>query len=116
MSGGAAPAAAPAGIGHPDPDDLRRVVQTALAEDLRYGPDATTAVCVPADAVAVASFATRRPGVLAGLPAALAVLDSVVGDYRVLGARADGDRLLAGDALLTLRAPVRALLTAERTT
>ncbi len=70
--------------------------ETALAEDLRYGPDATTAACVPADAVAVAAFATRRPGVLAGLPAALAVLDTVVGDYEVLDARADGDRLAAG--------------------
>ena len=95
--------------------DLRRVVHTALAEDLRYGPDATTAACVPADAVAVAAFTTRRPGVLAGLPAARAVLDTVVGDYEVLDARADGDRLAAGDAVLTVRAPVRALLTAERT-
>jgi nicotinate-nucleotide pyrophosphorylase (carboxylating) len=99
----------------PDLADLRRVVETALAEDLRYGPDATTAACVPADAVAVAAFTTRRPGVLAGLPAARAVLDTVVGDYEVLNARADGDRLAAGDAVLTVRAPVRALLTAERT-
>jgi nicotinate-nucleotide pyrophosphorylase (carboxylating) len=115
VNGGSAPAAAPAGIGHPDPDDLRRVVQTALGEDLRYGPDVTTAACVPVNAVAVATFATRDPGVLAGLPAARAVLDSVVGDYQVLDARADGDRLAAGDAVLTVRAPVRALLTAERT-
>jgi nicotinate-nucleotide pyrophosphorylase (carboxylating) len=99
----------------PDLADLRRVVETALAEDLRYGPDATTAACVPADAVAVAAFTTRRPGVLAGLPAARAVLDTVVGGYEVLNARADGDRLAAGDAVLTVRAPVRALLTAERT-
>jgi nicotinate-nucleotide pyrophosphorylase (carboxylating) len=99
----------------PDLADLRRVVETALAEDLRYGPDATTAACVPADAVAVAAFTTRRPGVLAGMPAARAVLDTVVGDYEVLNARADGDRLAAGDAVLTVRAPVRALLTAERT-
>jgi nicotinate-nucleotide pyrophosphorylase (carboxylating) len=99
----------------PDLADLRRVVETALAEDLRYGPDATNAACVPADAVAVAAFTTRRPGVLAGLPAARAVLDTVVGDYEVLNARADGDRLAAGDAVLTVRAPVRALLTAERT-
>ena len=107
--------AAPLTTTGPDLADLRRVVETALAEDLRYGPDATTAACVPADAVAVAAFTTRRPGVLAGLPAARAVLDTVVGDYEVLNARADGDRLAAGDAVLTVRAPVRALLTAERT-
>jgi nicotinate-nucleotide pyrophosphorylase (carboxylating) len=99
----------------PDLDDLRRVVATALAEDLRYGPDATTAATVPAGAVADAVFAAREPGVLAGLPAVLAVLDEVVGDHDVLDTRADGDRLAAGDAALTVRAPVRGLLTAERT-
>jgi nicotinate-nucleotide pyrophosphorylase (carboxylating) len=99
----------------PDLDDLRRVVATALAEDLRYGPDATTAATVPAGAVAEAVFAAREPGVLAGLPAVLAVLDEVVGDHDVLDTRADGDRLAAGDAALTVRAPVRGLLTAERT-
>jgi nicotinate-nucleotide pyrophosphorylase (carboxylating) len=99
----------------PDLADLRRVVATALEEDLRYGPDATTAATVPADAVAVAAFVAREPGVLAGLPAARAVLDEVVGTYDVLDTRADGDRLAAGDAALTVRAPVRGLLTAERT-
>ncbi len=103
------------GIGRPDLDDLRRVVDTAVAEDLRYGPDATTAATVPAGAVAVAGFVTRAPGVLAGLPAVRAVLDTVVGDYEVLTERADGDRLSPGDAALIVRAPVRALLTAERT-
>jgi len=99
----------------PDLDDLHRVVATALAEDLRYGPDATTAATVPADAVAVGSFATRQAGVLAGLPVALAVLDTVLDDYEVLSRRGDGDRLAAGDAVLVVRAPVRGLLTAERT-
>jgi nicotinate-nucleotide pyrophosphorylase (carboxylating) len=99
----------------PDLDDLRRVVDTALAEDLRYGPDATTEATVPADAMAVGAFAARRPGVLAGVPAALAVLDAVVGDYEVLSAATDGARLAAGDAALTVRAPVRTFLTAERT-
>jgi nicotinate-nucleotide pyrophosphorylase (carboxylating) len=107
--------AAHAGEDGPDLADLRRVVATALEEDLRYGPDATTAATVPGDAVAVAAFAAREPGVLAGLPAALAVLDAVVGEYEVLDARADGDRLVAGAAALTVRAPVRGLLTAERT-
>jgi nicotinate-nucleotide pyrophosphorylase (carboxylating) len=99
----------------PDVDDLRRVVATALEEDLRYGPDATTEATVPAGAVAVGSFALRRPGVVAGIPAALAVLDAVVGDYTVLDSATDGDRLAAGEAALVVRAPVRTFLTAERT-
>jgi nicotinate-nucleotide pyrophosphorylase (carboxylating) len=98
----------------PDLDDLRRVVATALEEDLRYGPDATTAATVPAGAVAVGSFTLRRPGVVAGIPAALAVLD-VVGDHEVLEVAADGDRLAAGESALVVRAPVRTFLTAERT-
>jgi len=106
-----------AATGAPDPDDLRRVVTTALAEDLRYGPDATTAATVPADAVAVAALTARAPGVLAGLPAVRAVLDAVLGadGYAVLATRIDGDLLAAGDVALALRAPVRGLLTAERT-
>ena len=69
-----------AAIGVPDPDDLRRVVRTALAEDLRYGPDATTAATVPADAVAVGAFAPRAGGVLAGVPAvARRCCDEVLG-------------------------------------
>jgi nicotinate-nucleotide pyrophosphorylase (carboxylating) len=99
----------------PDLDDLRRVVDTALAEDLRYGPDATTAATVPADAVATGTFAARKPGVLAGVPAVRAVLDTVLDGYDVLAEREDGTRLAPGDAPLVVRAPVRGLLTAERT-
>jgi nicotinate-nucleotide pyrophosphorylase (carboxylating) len=100
----------------PDLDDLDRVVKTALAEDLRYGPDATTAATVPAGAVATAAFASRRPGVLAGVPAVRAVLDAVLGDsYEVVSTMEDGARLAPGDAALVVRAPVRGLLTAERT-
>ena len=104
-------------IGVPDPADLLRVVRTALAEDLRYGPDATTAATVPADAVAVGAFAARAGGVLAGVPAVRAVLYEVLGRHGcdVLQTLADGDRLGGGDAALVVRAPVRGLLTAERT-
>jgi nicotinate-nucleotide pyrophosphorylase (carboxylating) len=102
-------------IGVPDPEDLLRVVRTALAEDLRYGPDATTAATVPAGAIAVGAFTARAPGVLAGVPAVRAVLDEVVGEYGILDARPDGTRLAAGEPALVVRAPVRGLLTAERT-
>jgi nicotinate-nucleotide pyrophosphorylase (carboxylating) len=101
--------------GVPDPDDLLRVVRTALAEDLLHGPDATTAATVPADAVAVGAFTARSAGVLAGVPAARAVLDEVIGGYEVLSALPDGSRLAAGEPALVVRAPVRGLLTAERT-
>ncbi|MCW0216552.1 MAG: carboxylating nicotinate-nucleotide diphosphorylase [Pseudonocardia sp.] len=102
-------------MGVPDPEDLARVVETALGEDLRYGPDATTAATVPADAVAVGSFTPRAAGVLAGLPVAIAVLDRVVPGYELLSALPDGSRLTPGEPALVVRAPVRGLLTAERT-
>ncbi|HET6707780.1 carboxylating nicotinate-nucleotide diphosphorylase [Amycolatopsis sp.] len=99
-----------------DVDDVERVVATALREDLRYGPDATTAATVPDSAVAVAELNPRVDGVVAGLPVALAVFDMVLGDgYEVLARRQDGDRLVAGEPALVLAGPVRGLLTAERT-
>ncbi|WP_372668896.1 carboxylating nicotinate-nucleotide diphosphorylase [Amycolatopsis kentuckyensis] len=99
-----------------DVEDVRRVVTTALGEDLRYGPDATTESTVPASAVALAELTPRTDGVVAGLPVALAVFDMVLGDgYEVLARREDGDRLVAGEPALVLRGPVRGLLTAERT-
>ncbi|MBM7787107.1 carboxylating nicotinate-nucleotide diphosphorylase [Tenggerimyces flavus] len=99
-----------------DVDDVLRVVNTALTEDLRYGPDATTAATVPEDAVAVADLTPRAPGVLAGGPVALAVFD-LVGDGRieVVSRLDDGTHLTAYQPALTVRGPVRALLTAERT-
>ena len=97
-----------------DNEDLRRVIKTALAEDLRYGPDVTTVATVPADAIAVGSFTPRRPGVIAGVPAALAVLDEVT-DYEVVSQIEDGSRLAAGEPALVVRGPVRGLVTAERT-
>jgi nicotinate-nucleotide pyrophosphorylase (carboxylating) len=98
-----------------DMEDLNRVVRTALAEDLRYGPDATTDATVPEDAVATASISPRAFGTLAGLPAVRAVFDGVIGSYEVLSTMADGDRVRPGDDVLVVRAPVRRLLTAERT-
>jgi len=101
----------------PDADDLARVVATALEEDLRYGPDLTTEATVPASAVATGEFTPRRPGVLAGVAAVRAVLDTVLGadGYQVLAQRADGERVAAGEPALRVRGPVRGLLTAERT-
>lgn len=106
-----------AGTLAPDAEDLARVVTLALGEDLRYGPDLTTRATVPAGSVAIAEFTPRKPGVLAGIPAVITVLDEVLGSdgYELLDRRADGDRLAAGEPALRVRGPVRGLLTAERT-
>ncbi|AHD20148.1 nicotinate-nucleotide pyrophosphorylase [Rhodococcus pyridinivorans SB3094] len=104
----------------PDGLDLaetRELVRKALDEDLRYGPDVTTDATVPADAVATASVVARQAGTLAGLDVGLLVLDEVIGadHYGVLDRRSDGERVLPGDSVLTVEAPTRGLLTAERT-
>ncbi|TCP45453.1 nicotinate-nucleotide pyrophosphorylase [carboxylating] [Tamaricihabitans halophyticus] len=100
----------------PSSQDVHDVVHAALAEDLRYGPDVTTAATVAADTVARAEFTPRAAGVLAGIPVLHAVLDAVLpGAYEVCAARRDGDRLVRGEPALVVRGRVRELLTAERT-
>ena len=99
-----------------DPADAERVVTAALDEDLRYGDDVTTLATVPAGMVAVAEVVARQAGVIAGGPVALAVLDAAglpPGCATVL--RPDGSAVGPGEAVLSIRAPLRGLLTAERT-
>lgn len=89
----------------------------ALDEDLRYGPDVTSVATVPADAETRASMVSRQSGVIAGVDIALLVLDKVIGpgDYEVITRVDDGTEVKPGDAVLTVQAPTRGLLTAERT-
>ncbi len=102
-----------------DPDDTERAVRGALDEDLRYGPDLTSAATAGPHARAVAGVVARQPGVLAGLPVALAVLDAAaIPPDAVLRSEpqyADGDRIEPGAEVLQVSAPLRELLGAERT-
>jgi nicotinate-nucleotide pyrophosphorylase (carboxylating) len=97
--------------------EARATIARALDEDLRYGPDITTAATVPAGVRTTASLITREPGVIAGVDVALLVLDEVLGadGYRVLDRVDDGVRLQPGAPLLTIEAQMVGLLTAERT-
>ncbi|MCV7384588.1 carboxylating nicotinate-nucleotide diphosphorylase [Mycolicibacter longobardus] len=107
----------PMALSQTELDEARQIIARALDEDLRYGPDVTTAATVPADTVAEAAMVTRVAGVIAGVDLALLVLDEVLGTdgYRVLNRVADGARLAAGESVLRLQADTRGLLTAERT-
>jgi nicotinate-nucleotide pyrophosphorylase (carboxylating) len=99
-----------------DPGEVEALVQRALAEDLGDGLDVTSVATIPFDLEGVADFVARAPGVVAGLSVVVAVLE-VASDDSVLVEhhRSDGDTVAAGDVLLSARALVRALLTAERT-
>jgi nicotinate-nucleotide pyrophosphorylase (carboxylating) len=100
-----------------DRDEAQHLVRAALDEDLRYGPDVTTVATVPADAVIKASVVSREPGTVAGLDAGVLVLDEVIGagEYEITDRVADGTRVSPGQPVLTVIAPTRELLTAERT-
>jgi len=100
-----------------DAGETRQVVRAALAEDLRYGPDITTAAVIPDGRVAVADVVARCDGVVAGLPVAAAVLD-VAGllEHTIIELlAADGSRVAAGDVLARVIGPLSGILTAERT-
>jgi nicotinate-nucleotide pyrophosphorylase (carboxylating) len=99
-----------------DPGDTERVVRAALEEDFRYGPDQTSLATAAPGARAVAEVVAREPGVLAGTPVALAVLDAAgVEPSGVEPERNDGEKIDRGTSVLRIKAPLREMLGAERT-
>jgi nicotinate-nucleotide pyrophosphorylase (carboxylating) len=100
-----------------DPDTVSALVVRALREDLMGGIDVTSTATIAAEHRGRAAFVARADGVVAGLPVAAAVLDTVCGEdavdfaYRV----PDGTAVPAGTTLAVAAAPTRSLLTAERT-
>ena len=88
-----------------DAVDVARVVRAALDEDFRYGADVTSAATVAGRTV-TADVVAREPGVVAGLPVALAVLD-LLADYPCDGA--GDDREPASARCGILRALIGAL-------
>jgi nicotinate-nucleotide pyrophosphorylase (carboxylating) len=99
----------------PDPGDLDRAVRAALEEDLRYGPDITTAAVIPPGTKSVADVVARQPGTLAGLPVAAAVLDVGCPAATFTPQAHDGDRVYTGDVIARVKGPLAEILTAERT-
>jgi nicotinate-nucleotide pyrophosphorylase (carboxylating) len=94
-----------------DPQAVDELVRAALAEDGEA--DVTSEPIFDADAVAGADVVTRRPGVAAGLPVATVVFETLGLSVKPLAA--DGDRIAAGDTLLSVEGPLLGLLRAERT-
>ncbi|MER6631888.1 carboxylating nicotinate-nucleotide diphosphorylase [Streptomyces sp. NPDC000987] len=98
-----------------DPVEVEDVANVAIQEDLAHGVDVTTVATIPEDAVATGDFTAREAGVVAGLRVAEAVLSVVCTDeFEVERHVEDGDRVAAGQRLLSVTTRTRDLLTAER--
>ncbi|RAJ55472.1 nicotinate-nucleotide pyrophosphorylase [carboxylating] [Streptomyces sp. Amel2xB2] len=98
-----------------DPVQVEDIAHLAIEEDLDHGVDVTTVATVPERAVSTGDFTAREDGVAAGLHIAEAVLSVVCTDeFEVERHVEDGERVSAGQRLLTVRTRTRDLLTAER--
>ena len=94
-------------------EDIRRAVELALAEDVGSG-DVTTIALVPEAAMATAIMRTREPIVVAGLPLAEAAFSALSNQVKIESQVHDGKQLEAGQSLLKITGPARAILTGER--
>ena len=94
-----------------DPQAVEALVRAALAEDGEH--DVTSEPIFTPETAAAADVVARRPGVVAGLPVAALVFETL--RVRVKPLAADGDRVGAGDVLLSVDGPLLGLLRAERT-
>ncbi|MFF5496439.1 carboxylating nicotinate-nucleotide diphosphorylase [Streptomyces aquilus] len=98
-----------------DPVEVEDIANVAIQEDLDHGVDVTTVATISEDAVATADFVAREAGVVAGLRVAEAVVSVVCEDeFEVERHVEDGDRVEAGQKLLSVTTRTRDLLTAER--
>jgi nicotinate-nucleotide pyrophosphorylase (carboxylating) len=98
-----------------DPVMVEDIAYLAVEEDLDGGKDITSFATVPEDAVAVGDFTAREAGVVAGLRIVEAILSvACTSDMEVERHAADGDRVEAGQKLLTVTTRTRDLLTGER--
>lgn len=104
-------------------DDVIALVQSALAEDLAWGPDITTQATISATAQATAHVVAHATGIVAGLGVAVATIESLsitTSDPSPIPLEIhllvrDGDQVQPGDRLLQITGQTRLLLTAERT-
>jgi nicotinate-nucleotide pyrophosphorylase (carboxylating) len=93
-----------------DPQAVENLARTALAEDGEV--DVTSEPIFGPEETATGEFTARQDGVVAGLPVAAVVCELL--DLATTVRAADGDRVTAGQVLMTVTGPTRAVLRAER--
>ena len=97
-----------------DSKNLENLIRIAIAEDLDGAVDVTSVATIPEAQSAIAEFWSRKPGVIAGIPIACAVLEICgITDYEIK--KSDGEVVSPNTLLLIARGETRSLLLAERT-
>jgi nicotinate-nucleotide pyrophosphorylase (carboxylating) len=96
-----------------DPEEVRRAVQLALAEDIGSG-DVTTLATVPENSPLTVVMRAREVLVVAGLPLVEAAFRELSHAVRIEPLSRDGHHAKAGENLLRISGDARAILTAER--
>jgi len=104
---------------HPDaflsPLAIDEAVSRALDEDLGRAGDVTSIATIPEATTASAVMVARQAGRIAGLPLAVATLQKLAPGIRIEAHARDGSSVAAGQKLLAIAGPARAVLSAERT-
>ena len=95
------------------PEECVALARAALEEDRAFD-DVTTTTVVPSTARASAVMVARSKGVIAGLPLAIAVFETLDGDTRCRALVRDGKRVSANEAVLEIDGSARAVLSSER--
>ena len=94
-------------------DEVLRAVRAALAEDVGSG-DVTTLATVPEDSRCRAMMRAREPLVVAGISFAESAFGELSDKLQIQVSTKDGSKAAAGDVILVVEGPTRAILTAER--
>jgi nicotinate-nucleotide pyrophosphorylase (carboxylating) len=109
----------PSSLLHPDaflsPLAIEEAVTRALDEDLGRAGDVTSIATIPEATTAHAVMVARQPGRIAGLPLAIATLQKLAPAIRIEAHARDGAKIAAGQKLLSISGPARAVLSGERT-
>lgn len=95
-------------------DDCRQLIRLAVREDLERLYDWTTVALVPDAAPGSARVVARKPGVIAGLPAARVALDEYDPTIEWRAVVSDGEVVAAGTSVAELSGKARSLLAVER--
>jgi nicotinate-nucleotide pyrophosphorylase (carboxylating) len=96
-----------------DPERVRRIVRSAVEEDVGER-DATTEATVDADARATGVFVAKQSLLVAGLDVALEVFRVVEPRIQWETRAREGDRFEAGHLIASVSGPARGILTGER--